>query len=309
MTSLSTPTDTSTAHYLFPDPSFLRAYLDPSNPPPDSTKMNPEALRFFSIDETWIDCYIDGALSCSNHLDPQFDTGRLAIKTMINEALATGGAGSSPLPVPRSGFVLRSSAVKVAPDIKITVTRFIQDANKAWIEDTQYDPLLRHTRLDDFTILCLLDLPLDQVCRITMAQPPHQPRFALSGKLVETADPTTKQTITDYRPKLLVKKLYTNETTAEREAAAADPPGSWPKLDDKYQMLDSNEEAGFYHLATRRIAADEIARKVGQKLTDWNSDSGSAAPYTDPVPDSCVVGMQLNDPCCKLVRFSTWLPN
>lgn len=262
--------------------------------------MNPEALRFFSMDDTWIDCYIDGALSCSNHLDPQHDMGRLAIKVMINQALATGGAEGGPLPVPRSGFVLRSSVIKVAPDIKVTVTRFKQDVTtQAWVEDTEYDPLLRHTRLDDFTILCLLDTPLDQICRITMAQPPHQQRFALSGKLVETTGPTTKVTTTTYQPEVLVQKLYTNEATAEREAAAANPPGSWAELDAKYQMIDSGEETGFYHLPTRRIAADEIARHVVTKLSQWNTDSGSSAPYTDSVPDSCVLGLQLNDPCCE----------
>lgn len=296
-------TDRSQAHHLFPDPSFLRAYLDPANLPTDSTKMNPEALRFFSIDDTWIDCYIDGALSCSNHLDPQHDTGRLAIKTMINTALATGGPNNSPLPVPRSGFVLRSSVVKVAPDIKVTVTRFIQDANQNWVEDAKYDPLLRHTRLDDFTILCLLDIPLDQVQSITMAQPPHQQRFAFPGKLVKRTDPNTKITTVTYQPEMLIQKLYTNEKTAEKEAALAKPPGAWAELGDGYQINDTDQEAGFYNMSARRINADEIARKVVGQLATWNKDQKESAPYTDTVPDSCVLGMQLNDPCCKLTHF------
>lgn len=298
-------TDGHQAHHLFPDPSFLRGYLDPSNSPVDSTKMSPEALRFFSIDNTWIDCYIDGALSCSNHLDPQHDTGRLAVKTMINTALATGGPNGSPLPVPRSGFVLRSSVVKVAPDIKVTVTRYMQDPSQKWVEDTNHDPVLRHTRLDDFTILCLLDIPLDQVYSITLAQPPHQQRFAFSGKLVERTDPDTKLTTTTYRPEVLIQKLYTNADTAEKEAAVANPPGSWAELDEKYQISETDQEAGFYNMSARRVNADEVARTVVTQLAKWNTDQGASAPYADPVPDSCVLGMQLNDPCCRLTMVGS----
>jgi hypothetical protein len=196
--------------------------------------------------------------------------------------------------------VLRSSIVKVALDIRVTVTRFIQHPNQKWIEDSNYDPLLHHTRLDDFTILCLLDIPLDQVYSITLAQPAHQQRFAFSDKLVAKTDKDTNVTTTTYQPEMLIQKLYTNKDPAGKEAAAANPPGSWAELDEKCQIHDTDQESGFYDMSARRINADEIARMVVGKLAEWNTDQGTSAPYTDPVPDSCVFGMQLNDPCCNL---------
>jgi hypothetical protein len=275
-------------------------------------------LRWFGIDETWIDCYIDGALSVSNHLDPQHDTGRLAIKQMINEALASGGAGGTPLPVPRAGFVLRSAAVKAAPDLRVSATRFVPQAggggggghgddsaapgdggNKnatTWVEDVAYDPLLRYTRLDEFTMLVLFDTPLDRLCHVTLAQPPHQTRFALS-----VGEPEADGGTTVYPPLVLFKKLYTNAETAKNESSSSQPPGSWGELDDSYQLLGKGAQNGFYAQAMRTIVPDVIAKTIVGKLKQWNADNPTTMPYSDDAPDSCMLGMQLNDPCYRLI--------
>lgn len=268
--------------------------------PNDLSKLHPEALRFFAIDDTWLDCFIDGGLSCANHLDPEHDYVRLSIKQLINTSLLRGGPGGTPIPVPKSGFVVRSSAVKVAPDLKVAVTCYTLSGN-SWDEDTTHDPLLRLTRLDDYTILCLLDCGLDQVCKITLAQPPHQQRFALSLSL--STDPDTGAPL-GVAPALQIKSLYTNEHVAP-EGHGDD--GIWPELPDDFQFK-TGEQDGFYIEETRRIAADEIARKVVEKLTTWSTASGKS-PYTDDVPDSCVVGLQLNDPCCKLLVSPAPFPN
>jgi len=214
---------------------------------------------------------------------------------MINEALSNGGPFGTAIPVPKSGFVVRSSAVKAAPDLKVIVTRYqLPDATTTWTEDAQHDPILRLTRLDDFTILCLLDCALDQVCKITLAQPPHQQRFALSVSV--TTNPDTDE-VESVVPALQIKALYTNASTAP-EGSGKD--GIWPELPYDFQF-ETGGETGFYDPATRRISADEIARGVVGKLSDWNKANGGATtgPYTDPVPDSCVLGLQLSDPCCK----------
>lgn len=256
------------------------------------TKLHPEALRYFSIDDTWLDCYIDGGLSVANHNDPEHDITRLSIKRMINQALATGGVSGTPIPVPRSGFVVRSAIIKAAPDIRVKVTRFRFDDTSTWVEDAAYDPLLRHTRLDDYTILCLLDTPLDQICKITLAQPPHQQRFAFSVQ--PTIDPDTGA-VTAITNDLQVSALYTNEKVAPEGHGAA---GKWPKLPDEFQFT-STQEAALYDYTIRCIAPDEIARQVNKQLGAWSA-AASNSPYTDTAPDSCVVGLLLNDPCCKL---------
>lgn len=99
------------AHYFIPDPSFL----------PE------ESLRFFNIDDTWMDCLIDGALSVANHLDTKDDWLRAAIKATYNQYLASSynDDGHTELwkpQIPGYGFILRSEIVKVMPDMRITVS-------------------------------------------------------------------------------------------------------------------------------------------------------------------------------------------
>jgi hypothetical protein len=233
----------------------------------------------------------------ANHIDPEHDTTRLAIKTMINVALATGGVGGTPLPVPRSGFVVRSAIVKAAPDLRVTVTRFNYDTEaKKWAEDTAYDPLLRHTRLDDYTILCLVDVLLDQICKISLAQPPHQQRFSFSVQ--PTFDPDSGA-VTAITNELKLSSLYTNEAVAPEGHG---PAGEWPELPLQYQLSPSDQVL-LYDSTTRCIDPGEIARNVNRQLMAWNA-ADSSAPYADTAPDSCVVGLQLNDPCCMFLFFS-----
>jgi hypothetical protein len=76
------------AHYLF---------VDSSHTPP-------EGLRFFHIDNAWLDAFIDGALSVANHFDPENDKVRIQIKELFNNYLKT--------PVETSGL-----ATKVMPQV------------------------------------------------------------------------------------------------------------------------------------------------------------------------------------------------
>jgi hypothetical protein len=94
------------AHIFIPDPSFL----------PE------ESLRFFHIDDTWLDCLIDGALSVANHLERDDDRVRLEIKQLYNAYLRATVRETGVVPqIPGYGFILRSQIVKVMPDLKITV--------------------------------------------------------------------------------------------------------------------------------------------------------------------------------------------
>lgn len=95
------------AHILIPDPSFL----------PE------ESLRFFRIDDIWLDCLIDGALSVGNHLERDVDRVREEIKQTYNAYLRDH---TLPIPpqIPGYGLILRSQIVKVMPDLRITVSCF-----------------------------------------------------------------------------------------------------------------------------------------------------------------------------------------
>lgn len=103
------------AHYLFHEPSHIKG-PPVLNAMPGSPALPPEALRFFHIDDTWMDCFIDGALSVANHLEPDFDRTRVRIKEVLNYYFATPVANSNMRPIiPRSGFIIRSAVVKSTP--------------------------------------------------------------------------------------------------------------------------------------------------------------------------------------------------
>lgn len=292
-------------HVIFPEPSHLSS-KNPSPVLPGQPTIYPEALRFFYLDHAWIDCFLDGALSCGNHLDPQYDVTRMSIKRIVNEYLDTpvASTGVKP-PVPRYGFVIRSAAVKSTPDLKLVVTCWKYDTDQTsptkntWIEDPTRDPLVRHTKLDDFTILSLLDCAPEEICVIKFQQPPHQQRFALNM----LQDPTTKM----WTPDISIKKLYTDKTLAP---PAVERPGGkvpddpddrleWPELVDPAHPLTPEDQSSFYDIDSRCIRPMKITSAIANRLTLW----GSSGPYTDIVPNSCVFGLEMNDPSCESVTF------
>lgn len=95
------------SHYLFVDSSYTP----------------PEGLRFFHIDNAWLDAFIDGALSVANHFDPENDKVRVQIKDLFNNYLKT--------PVETAGL-----ATKVKPQVptcKFHIPHFIiQFADRSW---------------------------------------------------------------------------------------------------------------------------------------------------------------------------------
>jgi hypothetical protein len=200
------------AHFLIPDPSYL----------PN------EALRFFYIDDAWLDSLIDGALSVANHLDGDDDVVRLQIKQAYNVYLSKTVTDTKTKPqIPCSGFILRSQLVKAMPDLRITVTWKIPD-------DTRKS-VCRYTKLDDMTILCLLDRMPEELDSITLAQPPHQQRFSLGNSL----NPATK--VLDFQ----LRQLFTKTKRTEEE---------WPRVDNATQ--------------------EKIKQKIGVDGTNWfNWDS------------------------------------
>lgn len=148
------------SHYLITDPVHLP----------------PESLRFFYIDETWVDCFIDGALSTSNHLDPEDDNTRKMIKEVYNIYLQnTIQTVAVKPPVPRYGFLLRSELIRIMPDIRIVVR--CRDSSGA-VDDSRL-PLVRLTKMNESTLLALLDCMPEDLFDIRFIQPPHQQKYVV----------------------------------------------------------------------------------------------------------------------------------
>jgi hypothetical protein len=145
------------SQYILPEPSYLQR----------------ESLRFFFIDDFWLDCLIDGALSVANHLDKDDDKTRREIKRRFNTYLASVIAPAKVKPqIPSNGFIIRSKLIKAMPDLKINVN---------WIKPDDRYPFCRWTRYDEETLMCLLDRPFEELESITLEQPPHQQRFSLGS--------------------------------------------------------------------------------------------------------------------------------
>ena len=275
------------AHYLFPEPTHVQAEQI-ENVPANGLDKPAEALRFFHIDHTWLDCFLDGALSCANHLEPQYDTTRQRIKEVYNFYLRSNIhplEGQTP-PIPRSGFILRSSVVKAIPDLKIAVIACKWDHTKRlWIADPSHDPVVRFTRLDEFTVLCLLDCLPEDIFNITIAQPAHQQRFAMGASL----KPNEQSIIA---PNVEVRTLYTRAKSA---LEGAGDEGVWPPLDEAIQPTGQDK---YYDSEIRCIKPAVIVKSINEALL-LSNDLNSPKSYDNDIPDSCVLGLELNDYSCK----------
>ena len=247
-------------HQLFPDPSFV-----PS-----------EALRYFYIDDFWMDCLIDGALSVANHLDRDDDMIRVQIKENFNLYLSSVVNGSGIRPqIPGCGFVLRSKLVKTMPDLRIIVKWKVPEPKNAARE-----AVCRYTRYDNTTIICLLDRMPEELDSITLQQPPHQQRFSLGSHL-------TKDDLS-----FRLRYLYTDTVQAQKAEAEK---GHWP--DNLQQPTEdeahpeNNQTRGWFNWSTRCMNLRKMTSEINAMLQDTATNS-----YVDTVPNSCELALELNDP-------------
>lgn len=243
------------AHYLIPDPSFLPV----------------ESMRFFHIDDTWLDCLIDGALSVANHLDRDDDRVRSAIKITLNTYLKTEVEGIVPQ-IPLCGFIIRSQIVKVMPDMKMTVTWKKKDE-----EGHERHEVCRYTRLDDQTIMGLFDRRFEELDAIVFAQPPHQQNFSLGFSLVPNPNHLGVQ----------LKHLYTTDPA---------PDGTWDPL-TSFQP-DDKVTGGWYNFSpnSRMVYPMRMATDINKILNDDKNQPDKPFAYKDKIPNSCEMAMELNNP-------------
>ncbi|KAH8163824.1 hypothetical protein CIB48_g4409 [Xylaria polymorpha] len=88
----------------------------------DSSHLPLESIRFFSIDDSWIACLLDGALSLGNHISQQQDCVCNSIKKAFKQYLTSPTSiHEHPPPIPRFGCLIRSGVVRKFPDLQIAV--------------------------------------------------------------------------------------------------------------------------------------------------------------------------------------------
>jgi hypothetical protein len=231
-----------------------------------------ESLRFFYIDDFWLDCLLDGALSVANHLDSDDDAVRREIKRKFNEYLrheVTGTGGRKPQ-IPCYGFIIRSKLIKAMPDLRITVTWDQPDPKRASV--------CRWTRWDDQTLMALLDRQPQELMNIRLSQPQHQKRFSF-GAQIDTdfhtgAQPTQPPTFNFTFP---MRKLYTEHLPPDDEEWVVVP-------------LPSSDVSGWINTTTRVLEVDKMAHEMNAKLQRTGE-------YTDDVANSIELGFELNDNC------------
>ena len=256
--------------YLLPEPSFLP----------------PESLRFFHIDDFWLDCFIDGALSVANHLESDDDVTRRRIKEIFNQYLENPvpRAGYKPQ-IPSCGFLIRSKLIKAMPDLRITVTW--KKLKGAADGDDQRAPVCRWTKWDDETLMALLDRDTRELDSIVLAQPPHQQRFSL-GSYVKKGHHTDSTDIDLVQ--FDMRRLYTsNVYPTDKE---------WP---EKPWPAKGNDGSDWTQRPTTWLNFDDRVLRVGQMAQDITdalqfSDATTGEAYSDLIPNSCVLGLELNDP-------------
>jgi hypothetical protein len=173
------------------------------------------------------------------------------------------------------------------PDLKISATtRYLDPVDHTWKEkpsnpktDPKSDPIVKLTKMDDYTILCLFDCLLEEIYAITLAQPPHQQRYALGDAL----------TLQDGKviPELQLRVLYTSTPD----------PDYWPII----ALDQSVDQSTFYHDDSRRIDPAAIGDSLKSVLLSSPTFNGVTYNdvYTDKITNSCLLGLELNDPCCE----------
>lgn len=144
---------------------WYHLFMEPSSLPPNS-------VRFFYVDPTWLNAYLDGALSIGNHVEGDQDSVRAAIKLQLQKFFTTKNAKSGYQPqVPISGLLLRSPLVADFEDLGIQAPRRPDDSRAT---------ILRRVKLAPDILLVLFDRALtnDEFPQgIEICQPPHEQCF------------------------------------------------------------------------------------------------------------------------------------
>ena len=258
-------------HYLLTDPSHVPA----------------ESLRFFVVDQAWIDACVDGALSLGNHDSRERDGVRAAIKDELNRflELVDPDVGYKP-PVPRLGFVLRSEIVTKFPDLQIAVAT----TKPAGTGDAP--KLVRTMQLAEGMLMAFLSEAATGSAdeTLTLTVPAHQQYFTAAAEVAPR------------KIDLSYKRIYTSDSTDVADARSkpvATP--SWDrgvahpeKRPVPFVWGSDNENED-----VRLVLVEHLARDVFKTLTGAQTDDGKEM-FKEAVASSAMMGIQLNSAAWQL---------
>ena len=193
---------------------------------PDERMLPAESIRFFFVDENWIERLIDGALSVVGRTELQ-QLIHAALRTALVDPVKTGRVAqvrqqqlghdaedSEPLVWPLTGFLLRSVIVDHWKGIEVENTAK-DDSNK----------VLTTLRLDRPAQGVLLGLYNGPLGSVTFKHPPESLHFGIDGQ--EESPPDWKQALRRldtglyYRPDLKVDVVF-----RDRDARVIDVVGT-----------------------------------------------------------------------------------
>jgi len=284
----------------------------------DRTHLPPESIRFFHIDDIWMDCFLDGALSVANHLARDDDLVRRGIKQMLNIYLKFPSGGHVPQ-VPIYGFFLRSAVVQIFPDLRIDVPF------PAGVTDNSRKPVLLQRNVRDDTVMCLLDRLPDngEIQSIRLSQPPHQQRFSagdfLDGQTMEFMfrkvypDNTGKDDVLEEFGGPRSWSRPAPPVTSTTAAGSGNNPVSTAKVKTTTEITTPG--AGqVYDWDTRCLNFDTLALNLfNSKDSQGNTTANNMGTAWEMKLNSAIVGLELNDtlkylefkPAKKTVTSST----
>ncbi|KAF5692007.1 hypothetical protein FCIRC_193 [Fusarium circinatum] len=239
--------------------------MEPSSLPPNS-------IRFFYVDPTWLNAYLDGALSIGNHVEGDQDSVRAAIKALLQKPFTTENTESEHKPqVPISGLLLRSPLVADFQDLGIQAPRGPDDSRA---------PILRRVKLAPDILLVLFDRALTNVefpQGIEICQPPHEQCFLAYNGKVENG-----------KIEMAYRNITTNSTSSDNV-----PMAPIAERVSKPSETILNSQCGI-------ILAENLAKDVYGFLTHRENTT-----FSESSPSSALLALHLS---YMLVKLSLTLP-
>lgn len=247
--------------YILPDPNMLPA----------------ESIRTFYVDDTWLDCLVDGALSLGNHFDRE-DKSRREMKENVNTYLERPNEdGKEVHHLPRWGVFVRSKLVQARQDLKLEIPDLAgQDAKDK-------PKLVKRQLIADDTLMFLYNKwpeDSDFGAGFRIAQAAHQQQHSV-GTWLDSSTFTFN-----------FRSAFTSEPGAER--VYQDFPATW-----KRGMIQTGLVAGnmdlvdpIYDWQSRTLLVPNLA-KASVKVLGLKMAAGFDKSME---PSSALLALQLSDP-------------
>ncbi|GKU16081.1 hypothetical protein FLAG1_08829, partial [Fusarium langsethiae] len=154
---------------------------------PEITYPPKETIRFFHVDENWIDALVDGALSMVNHVvdKPEDDYVRSALKVRLNKYLHSPREDLGRCQqIPVYGFLFRSELIGQFSDITIAIISPAEPNGQRDPNDSRAEShTLIQRRFDPDIMLVLLDHELPELSKMQFTFRDRHDSFAIPTDL------------------------------------------------------------------------------------------------------------------------------